>query len=63
MKSNEFNMESPKAMEYEFLYNVRDQAILFLRMAPATEGCVAQVLDLVDGMVKTLGEEIVSEKL
>ena len=45
-------------LEYEHLYNVRDQTILFLKMCPKTTGLAEEMLTWLDQKVKMLGEEL-----
>lgn len=45
-------------LEYEHLYNVRDQTILFLKMCPKTTVLAEEMLAWLDQKVKMLGEEL-----
>ena len=45
-------------LEYEHLYNMRDQAMLFLKMMPDTQGYINEVLATLNGMVDTLGRRL-----
>ena len=45
-------------LEYEHLYNVRDQTILFLKMCPKTTGLAEELLTWLDQKVKMLGKEL-----
>ena len=45
-------------LEYEHLYNVRDQTILFLKMCPKTTGLAEEMLTWLDQKVKMLGKEL-----
>ena len=45
-------------LEYEHLYNVRDQTILFLKMCPKTTGLAEEMLAWLDQKVKMLGESL-----
>ncbi len=45
-------------LEYEQLYNMRDQAILFLKMMPETQGYVNEILTRLDEMVNLLGRRL-----
>ena len=45
-------------LEYEHLYNVMDQTILFLKMCPKTTGLAEEMLAWLDQKVKMLGEEL-----
>ena len=45
-------------LEYEFLYNLRDQTILFLRMCPDTDGYANEILNTLDEMVETIGRRL-----
>ena len=45
-------------LEYEHLYNVRDQTLLFLKMCPKTTGLAEEMLTWLDQKVKMLGEEL-----
>ncbi|MDD2531966.1 MAG: hypothetical protein PHX42_00270 [Candidatus Methanomethylophilaceae archaeon] len=46
-------------LEYEFLYNLRDQTLLFLKMCPKTDGYVNEILSTLDEMIDTLGRRLV----
>ena len=48
--------------EYEHLYNVRDQTILFLKMCPKTTGLAEEMLAWLDQKVKMLGEKLMEQK-
>lgn len=45
-------------LEYEHLYNMRDQTMLFLKMMPDTQGCINEVLATLNDMVDTLGRRL-----
>ena len=45
-------------IEYEFLYNLRDQAMLFLKMNPNTQGYVDEILASLEEMVETLANRL-----
>ncbi len=49
-------------LEYEQLYNMRDQAMLFLKMMPDTQGYINEILATLDEMVETLGRRLTIEK-
>ena len=49
-----YNIIGKTELEYEFLYNLRDQAMLFLRMQPETNDYVNEIAAVLDGMVETL---------
>ena len=48
-------------LEYEFLYNLRDRTLLFLRMCPDTDGYANEILSTLDEMVDTLGRRLMKE--
>ncbi len=48
-------------LEYEHLYNVRDQTILFLKMCPKTTGLAEEMLAWLDQKVKMLGERLMQQ--
>ena len=48
-------------LEYEHLYNVRDQTILFLKMCPKTTGLAEEMLTWLDGKVRMLGERLMQQ--
>jgi hypothetical protein len=48
-------------LEYEHLYNVRDQTILFLKMCPKTTGLAEEMLAWLDQKVKMLGEKLMEK--
>ena len=45
-------------LEYEHLYNVRDQTLLFLKMCPKTTGITEELLTRLDGKVEMLGRKL-----
>ena len=45
-------------LEYEQLYNMRDQAMLFLKMMHDTQGYLNEILGTLDEMVDTLGRRL-----
>ena len=45
-------------LEYEHLYNMRDQTMLFLKLCPKTTGLAEEMLGWLDQKVKMLGEEL-----
>ena len=49
-------------LEYEHLYNVRDQTILFLKMCPMTTGLTEELLTWLDGKVRMMGEKLMDQK-
>lgn len=57
-----YNIIGKTELEYEFLYNLRDQALLFLKMQPETNGYVNGILAELDGMVETLADRLAKEK-
>ena len=48
-------------LEYEHLYNVRDQTILFLKMCPKTTGLAEELLTWLDQKVRMLGEKLMEK--
>ena len=44
--------------EYEYLYNLRDQTMLFMQMCPKTDGYVDQLLAWLDEKVEILGRRL-----
>ena len=48
-------------LEYEHLYNVRDQTILFLKMCPKTTGLAEELLTWLDQKVKMLGDKLMEK--
>ena len=48
-------------LEYEFLYNVRDQTMLFLRMCPDNLGMAEEILNRVNVMVEMLADRLSKE--
>ncbi len=48
-------------LEYEHLYNVRDQTILFLKMCPKTTGLAEEMLTWLDAKVRMLGEKLMEK--
>ena len=49
-------------LEYEHLYNVRDQTLLFLKMCPKTPGLAEEMLTWLDAKVRMLGEKLMEQK-
>ena len=49
-------------LEYEHLYNVRDQTLLFLKMCPKTTGLAEEMLTWLDQKVRMLGEKLMENK-
>ena len=49
-------------LEYEHLYNMRDQTILFLKMCPKTTGLPEEMLTWLDAKVRMLGEKLMVQK-
>ena len=49
-------------LEYEHLYNVRDQTLLFLKMCPKTTGLAEEMLTWLDAKVRMLGEKLMEHK-
>ena len=48
-------------LEYEHLYNMRDQTILFLKMCPKTTGLAEELLTWLDQKVRMLGEKLMKK--
>ena len=48
-------------LEYEHLYNLRDQTMLFMKLCPKTEGYADELLAWLDEKVEILGRRL-SEK-
>ena len=48
-------------LEYEHLYNVRDQTLLFLRLCPKTTGLADELVAWLDQKVRMLGERLVNQ--
>ena len=49
-------------LEYEHLYNMRDQTILFLKMCPKTTGLAGEILAWLGQKVRMLGEKLMEQK-
>lgn len=49
-------------LEYEHLYNVRDQTLLFLKLCPKTTGLTEEMLTWLDQKVRMLGERLAEQK-
>ena len=45
-------------LEYEHLYNVRDQTLLFLKLCPKNTGIAEELLTWLDGKVEMLGRKL-----
>lgn len=48
-------------LEYEHLYNARDQTLLFLKMCPKTTGLAEEMLTWLDAKVRMLGEKLMEK--
>ena len=48
-------------LEYEHLYNVRDQTLLFLKMCPKTTGLAEEMLTWLDAKIRMLGEKLMEK--
>ena len=48
-------------LEYEHLYNMRDQTILFLKMCLKTTGLAEEMLTWLDQKVRMLGEKLMEK--
>lgn len=48
-------------LEYEHLYNMRDQTILFLKMCPKTTVLAEEMLTWLDAKVRMLGEKLMEK--
>ena len=48
-------------LEYEHLYNMRDQTMLFLKLCPKTTGLAEEMLTWLDGKVRMLGERLMQQ--
>ena len=58
MSENGMNYQE---LEYEHLYNVRDQTLLFLKMCPKTTGLAEEMLTWLDAKVRMLGEKLMEK--
>ena len=47
--------------QYEHLYNMRDQTMLFLKLCPKTTGLAEEMLTWLDGKVRMLGERLMQQ--
>ncbi len=59
--ADEKDLQKMKEVEYEYLYNLRDQAVLYLRMSQSNLGYVEELYSLVDEIVENLGRELEEE--
>lgn len=50
-------------LEYEHLYNLRDQTMLFLKMCPKTDGYANEILATLDEMVETIGRRLSEDNM
>lgn len=57
-----YNIFGKTELEYEFLFNLRDQTLLFLRMCPENNGYAGEILVTLDEMVYTLGKRLEKEE-
>lgn len=48
-------------LEYEQLYNMRDQTMLFLKLCPKTTGLAEEMLGWLDAKVRMLGEKLMEK--
>ena len=45
-------------LEYEHLYNLRDQTMLFLELCPENEGYAERILEEIEGMMEEMEEKM-----
>ena len=57
-----YNIIGKTELEYEFLFNLRDQTLLFLRMCPENNGYAGEILARLEEMVDILGRRLEKEK-
>ena len=57
-----YNIIGKTKLEYEFLYNLRDQTLLFLRMCPENNGYAGEILARLEEMVDILGRRLETEE-
>ena len=57
-----YNIIGKTELEYEFLFNLRDQTLLFLRMCPENNGYAAEILSQLEEMVEILGRRLEKEE-
>ena len=49
-------------LEYEHLYNLRDQSMLFLKLCPSTTGITEELVTWLDSKVNLLVDELAKEE-
>ena len=49
-------------LEYEHLYNLRDQSMLFLKLCPKTTGIAEELVAWLDSKVNLLVDELAKEE-
>ena len=57
-----YNIIGKTELEYEFLFNLRDQTLLFLRMCPENNGYAGEILARLEEMVGILGRRLEKEE-
>ncbi|KQM09837.1 hypothetical protein AOA81_06235 [Methanomassiliicoccales archaeon RumEn M2] len=57
-----YNIIGKTELEYEFLFNLRDQTLLFLRMCPENNGYAGEILARLEEMVDILGRRLEKEE-
>ena len=57
-----YNIIGKTELEYEFLFNLRDQTLLFLRMCPENNGYAGEILARLEEMVNILGRRLEKEE-
>ena len=56
-----YNIIGKTELEYDFLFNLRDQTMLFLRMCPENNGYAGEILATLEEMVDILGRRLEKE--
>ena len=56
-----YNIIGKTELEYEFLFNLREQTLLFLRMCPENNGYAGEILARLKEMVDILGRRLEKE--
>lgn len=54
----DYNIIGKTELEYEFLYNLRDKTLLFLRMCPENNGYAGEILTRLDEMAEIFGRRL-----
>lgn len=58
VSNSSYNIIGKTELEYEFLYNLMDKTLLFLRMCPENNGYAEEILTRLDEMAEIFGRRL-----